>query len=142
MMSGVIRIVPRASRQLMLFIWSSHVSALLLILLLTMPVWLQLLLSVFILLSLIHTRNTHILRSNNSAITAAEWDGEEEWLLFTGKGKRCRARLLGSSYVQPWLMVLNFMCLGKEGGRASLILMPDALDADSQRRLRVRLRLG
>jgi toxin CptA len=141
MPTGVIRISPGPSRQLALFIWISHLSALCLILLPAFPPWLKLLLPPLILLSLIHTRNTHILRSTASAITAAEWDGEDEWLLFTGHSKKYRARLLGSSYVQPWLMVLNFICIGKSKKRVSLILMPDSLDADRQRRLRVKLRL-
>jgi hypothetical protein len=137
----IFRITPNYSRQLSLFIWCTHLPAFGLILLLPISLWLQAAMVVLVALSLLHNRNTHLLRSNISAITAVEWDGEDEWLLFSAKGTKRRARLRGSSYVQPWLMVLNFMAVGKGPKYASLILTPDALDAAMQRRLRVRLRL-
>lgn len=140
-MTDILRITPHSSRQLSLFIWCSHLAALCPVLLLAISPWLQAMMAVLVVLSLLHNRNTHLLRSNASAITSVEWNGEDEWLLFGPHGSRRRARLLGSSYVQPWLMVLNFRSLGKGPRHVSLILMPDALDAGLRRRLRVRLRL-
>jgi len=140
-MADILRISPGYSRQLSLFVWSTHLSALGLIFLLPISLWLQTPMVALVILSLLHNRNTHLLRSNASAITAVEWDGEDEWLLFCANGAKRRARLLGSSYVQPWMMVLNFISLGKGPKKVSLILTPDALDAAMQRRLRVRLRL-
>jgi hypothetical protein len=47
------------------------------------------------------------------------------------------ASLRPSSFIRPWLMVLNFS-VGRFGSR-SMILSPDAVDRDSLRRLRVQL---
>ncbi|MFC1685047.1 protein YgfX [Pseudomonadota bacterium] len=140
-MAEILRIYPGYSRQLSLFVWCTHLLALGLVPLLPISPWLRAAMLVLVVLSLLHNRNTHVLRSNVSAIASVEWDGEDEWLLFSAKGTKRRARLRGSSYVQPWLMVLNFMVVGKGPKYASLILAPDALDAAIQRRLRVRLRL-
>ena len=140
-MAEILRIIPNPSRQLSLFIWCSHLLAFGLILMLSISVWLRAAIAILVVLSLFHHRNTHVKRSNVSAINSVEWDGGEEWLLFMAKGNKRRARLLGSSYVHPWLMVLNFSSEGGYPRPSSLILMPDALDAVMQRRLRVRLRL-
>jgi hypothetical protein len=45
-----------------------------------------------------------------------------------------------STYVHPWLVVLNFRLADRRRLR-SLVLLPDTLDADSFRHLRLRLGL-
>ncbi|MBK8638372.1 MAG: hypothetical protein IPN92_08815 [Chromatiaceae bacterium] len=73
------------------------------------------------------------------SLREAVWWPDGAWSLIQGDGRERDGRLLGSTYVSPALVVLNFRC-----GRwrtASLVLLPDNLEADLLRRLRVRLRL-
>ncbi len=94
----------------------------------------------------------------------AVWHAEGHWTLTLGDGRELPAQLLATTYVTPALVVLNFRLGTGEGGvsprglaswrRAvarpatllpwtirSLVLLPDNLDPDLLRRLRVRLRL-
>jgi toxin CptA len=66
--------------------------------------------------------------------------GEGGWEVTLGSGARRTARLAPSTFVGTRLMVLNFRCA--PWLRCSLVLLPDGLDADTRRRLRVRLRLA
>jgi len=109
------------------------------ILLLPLELWLQLTIAFVITISLIQAMRNHVLRSHGPAITSAEWNSEGEWLLFTVNGDELSAQLKASSYVQHWLIVLNFSIAPFQ--RRSLILLPDAIDPDLLRQLRVRLRL-
>ena len=61
---------------------------------------------------------------------------EDEWWLTTVSGQTFAAELLPAAFVHPLFTVLSF-----RGGRRhySVILMPDVVDADMFRRLRVRL---
>ncbi|MGB2942345.1 MAG: protein YgfX [Candidatus Macondimonas sp.] len=76
-------------------------------------------------------------------IVHAEQLEAERWQLRRADGWEGEARLLPSSLVTPALMVLNFRFPGvwqpwRRG--QSLCLLPDSLDRDSARRLRVFLR--
>jgi hypothetical protein len=68
------------------------------------------------------------------------WKESDEWVLALRDGSQYETQLLPSTYVSPWLVVLNF---GKaENQRArSVTLFRDALDEETFRRLRVRLGL-
>ncbi|MBP6582740.1 MAG: hypothetical protein KA204_04605 [Chromatiaceae bacterium] len=73
------------------------------------------------------------------SLRAAVWWPDGAWSLIQGDGRERDGRLLGSTYVSPALVVLNFRC-----GRwrtPSLVLLPDNLEPDLLRRLRVRLGL-
>jgi toxin CptA len=59
------------------------------------------------------------------------------WQLETGDGSLYRARLTGG-YAHPGLVLLNFRL--ERGGWRSLALLPDAVEAEALRRLRVWLR--
>jgi toxin CptA len=73
------------------------------------------------------------------AVREAVW-GDDGWEVTLGSGARHPARLTASTFVGPRLVVLNFRCPFWPG--CSLVLLPDGLDAETLRRLRVRLRLG
>lgn len=59
--------------------------------------------------------------------------------LTTLAGTRLTGQVLGSTFVSPWLTVVN---VGLESGRGrrSVVLAPDSADADALRQLRVWLR--
>jgi len=68
------------------------------------------------------------------------WKEDGEWLLETIDGESLPATLHESTYVHPWLVVLNFRQANKRG-LLSFALAPDALDSETFRELRVRLKV-
>ena len=134
-----LRLTPKKSTTLLIFILTAHISALGVIPLLPLEFWLQLAILLVVIVSLIQVFRTHLLCSSGAAITSVEWDSDGEWTLFTAAGDELAAQLKASSYVHPWFVVLNFSI--SRFGRRSLILLPDAVDPELLRRLRVRLRL-
>ena len=63
------------------------------------------------------------------------WDREGRW--WWEEAGRCReVALRPDSYCRPARVVLRFQA---EGWRSALVLLPDSLDAEALRRLRVRL---
>jgi len=60
--------------------------------------------------------------------------------LQTRRGEWLDGDLLGSSYVSPWLTIVNCQLRGRRGGRR-VILLPDNVDPRDFRRLRAWLRL-
>ncbi|MBP9605129.1 MAG: hypothetical protein KBE53_13760 [Chromatiaceae bacterium] len=73
------------------------------------------------------------------SLRAAVWRPDGTWSLIQGDGRERDGRLLGSTYVSPALVVLNFRC--DRWRTASLDLLPDNLEPDLLRRMRVRLGL-
>lgn len=84
-----------------------------------------------------HVRH-HLLRNNRRSVQNLVWQDQDQWQLETSSGKLINAKLLGSSYVNPWLIVLNFR---PESGRMlPIVIMPDSVDSTTFRRLSVKLR--
>ncbi len=77
---------------------------------------------------------------------AARWarqvdiDARGAWRLTYGDGRRLDLQLVRAPLVLPWLVALEFRAA--DGRRHDLLLLPDMLDADAFRRLRVRLTLA
>jgi toxin CptA len=65
----------------------------------------------------------------------------EEIVLVLRNGKHLPGRVSHDSLVTPHLVILNIVLSEQRGGR-SLVMLPDAMSADSFRRLRVVLRWG
>ena len=66
------------------------------------------------------------------------WNGEGDWNLLTATGESLTARLQDNSYVNPYLVILNF--LTPKHGRRSVILLPDSLDRPTMKKLLTRIR--
>lgn len=82
----------------------------------------------------------HVLYLAPRAVREATWGSDGTWSLKLVSGERIEAYLLPSTYVTAWLLVLNFRC--GRWRRPVLVILPDALDSDLLRRLRVRLLLS
>ncbi|MBK1716824.1 protein YgfX [Thiocystis violacea] len=80
-----------------------------------------------------------VLRRAPWSIRSATWRSDGSWLLTFVSGKEREAELSPATFVGLPLIVLNFR-LGRRR-RCALPLCSDALDADSSRRLRQRLRI-
>jgi hypothetical protein len=65
--------------------------------------------------------------------------GEGDWELTLGSGAIRSARLMPSTFSGRGLITLSFRC--EDGQRLSMVVLPDAVDATTWRRLRVRLGL-
>lgn len=86
-----------------------------------------------------HVRH-YLLHRGRRSVVSLVWRDEASWQLETARGERVEARLLGSSYVTPWLIVLNFR--PQAGGRAwPVVILPDSVDSTTFRRLGMKLRL-
>lgn len=133
----LLRINRRRSRLLTGFILTTHGGALVLSLI-SLPLWAGLLLSAGVMTSLVHTLNRHVLLRGPNAFVELNWDGEGNWTLLDRDGKTHRARLLRSTYLHVSLVILNFEVNRRNH---SVILLPDAIDKDTLRRLRVRLNI-
>jgi toxin CptA len=130
---------PRPSLQLAVFVALSHALALLIALALPVALPGRLALMVPIGLSAAWGVLTHLWPRTPWAVREALLS-EDGWEVVLGSGRRRPARLAPSTFVGTWLMVLNFRCPPRL--RCSLVLPPDALEPEVQRRLRVRLRLA
>ncbi len=80
------------------------------------------------------------LRMGNSCVALRLEEGDEIVLVLRN-GSHLMCRLCGDSLVTPYIVILNAAMNGRRGGR-SVLIMPDAIGAESFRRLRVILRWG
>jgi len=96
------------------------------------------LMSALIVSAVIHSRQ-YLFKNSKRAVTNLVWQEQNQWLVDTASGETINAELLGSSFVNPWLIVLNFK---PEQGRRMLpvVIMPDGVDSTTFRRLSVKLR--
>ena len=92
-----------------------------------------------ILFSFRYTLFRWALQRHDKSVTALLWDDLGEWKLFFRSGEEV-VRLEPDTLVSSWLVVLNFSATAA-AGHYSAVILPDSLDRESFRRLRVRLRL-
>ena len=98
-----------------------------------LPVWLRLLLSLPVLLSL------WLASRSKPEIVGLRLLPDGIWLLQSADAAEIEASLLGSSLANPWFVLLHFQA---ETRRYSLLICRDSLDADGFRRLRVALNVA
>lgn len=80
------------------------------------------------------------LRRAAQPVRRIDIDARGAWRLTCGDGRGLDLRLTHAPLVLPWLVALEFRAA--DGRRHDLLLLPDMLDADAFRRLRVRLTRG
>lgn len=130
----------RRSRRLLAVLTAAHLGALIIVLIMPMNSWLRVGTSSAILTSMTHSYWHYILRRSRHAVRG---------LSITRDGLKietCRddwipVETLGSSFVSPWLTVLNLK-LPDRRLATHVVLLPDMLGPDEFRRLRVWLKWG
>ncbi|MDG4555389.1 MAG: hypothetical protein P9E24_14270 [Candidatus Competibacter sp.] len=133
---AVLNIAPRPSRMLLASSGILHGVAGIAAIVASVPLWVKTGLLAGIGLSLAWTGYRYGWRRGGGFITRVELlDGR--WRLETGDGVRHPAWFIGG-YAHPSLVILNFR-LGNRR-RRSLALLPDSVDPETLRRLRVWLR--
>lgn len=137
MYRAALNVEPRPSRILRVSSGILHAAASIAVVVADIPLWIKVGLLVGIGLSLSWTAYRYGWRGSGGFIVRIEWL-DDRWYLETGNGVRHLARLIGG-YAHPRIVVLNFRL--ENGRRWPLVLLPDAVDAESLRRLRVWLRI-
>ncbi len=130
---------PGVSRRLALFVLVAHVLTLAAIAFLPLALLGRVGLALAVLLGCALSLGGAVWHLWPWSLKEVIWQTDGSWYLIQGDGRQLEGRLLGSTYVSPALVVLNFRC-GRWRNR-SLVLLPDNLEPDLHRRLRVRLRL-
>lgn len=134
-------IALRPSRRLALAFAAAHLAAAGAVVATGLPLWLTLAIGSALLGHGTITVARAALLRGRRAVVAFE-AGRAETLPFrTRDGVWHEGRLLGSSYVAPYLTVLNISETGK-WRVFHVLIVPDAVDAEDFRRLRVWLRWG
>lgn len=77
--------------------------------------------------------------SMGQSCVAFQMDGNTEIELILRSGRHLPGRISLDSFVTPHLVILNVI-LTEQRGRRSLLIMPDAMEKESFRRLRIVLR--
>lgn len=132
-----LRLEPRRSRRLAVYLAAAHGGALILLPLLPLVMPVAAVLAGLIVLSWVWNQATHVLLRRDRSIVSLVWLADDAWRLTERGGATRVCRLRWDSYVHPWLTVLNFT----GARRCSVVLLPDSLDPETFRRLRVRLGL-
>jgi len=128
----------RPSRRLSGFLLAAHGGALAALPFTSLPFWAVIAMGLAVLVGLTRLLPRFATLSHPDAVTRLVWPAEDEWQLATRGGQQDSGVLLPGAYVHPWLVILPFRT-GRR--RRSVPILPDMLDADSFRRLRVRLGL-
>ena len=131
---------PVASRQLAVFLVATHLLAAVVVgLMPALAVWAKSLLLLPIVLSLRYYWRLHISRVAPNAVQEVRLYQVDNALVRTASAG-VLARLDDSSFLHPWLCVLNWRAQG--GTLYTLILMPDSVPDDVLRQLRVRVKFS
>ena len=131
-----LEIEPRPSRILLVGGIGAHLLSGGAVVVADLPWWVQAGFVAGIALSLLGFGYRHGSRRGRGFIARIE-PRDGRWRLKTGAGAEYWARLT-DGYAHPLLVVLNFRL--ESGGRRSVTLVPDAVDGEALRRLRVWLR--
>lgn len=128
----------RPSHHLAIMLVVAHGAALLALLALALPLWAMAALLLLLLFSLLHhLRRDAWLSAPSSGVKLVL---EEEGVVLTVRnGDQLTGRLLHDSLITPFLTVLNVLPQGAYLTR-SIIILPDSLDNESFRQLRVWLK--
>lgn len=112
-----------------------HMGAMLALSSVVSNIWTILIVSIFVLLSLIKNIRRYALRQNANAIVEIRLKNKDEWLLQTKQGNTMNAKLAKSSFRSRYLVVLNFY-LPENNQKLTIIILPDSLETKAFKRLR------
>ena len=133
------KITLRPSRILTAILVLAHGAAIAMVALAGMPFWLELIAIAALVASLVFdVRQTALLRAPDAVITL-EIASDDKLSIQTRRSEWIECEVLGSTYVTSFLTILNLK--GTDSGRNTrAVILPDSLDAEDFRKLRVWLR--
>ncbi|MBN4079231.1 hypothetical protein JYT26_01180 [Beggiatoa alba] len=136
-----LRLQPKISRILTGLLTVGHLGAIAVLFPLDFSMLIKLVIAAVLVVSLLVALRKQPGSVGEGDVHKLTWSADGEWLLETTGGELITATLHESTYVHPWLVVLNFRQENKRG-LLSVVLVPDALDAETFRELRVRLKVA
>jgi len=131
-----IRLAPGCSRALTLLFSIVYGGSVLLLLSVDLDGWVKIAGTGIVVAAFVLAFRHHVLHVGK-VVALATLHGDGSWLLQLGDDTESRASLEPYSVVLPWFSALNFRLT--DGRRRALLLMPDNIDHESFRQLRVRL---
>jgi len=131
----------RSSATLGALVTAAHAGAAVSLAFASLPLWTLVLGTAAVLVSLLQVFPRAVSLRHPNAVHRVLWPAGDEWHLFTRGGQELVGTLLPESYLRPWLVVLRFK-IPRSRMRRSVVILPDMLDANVMRRLRVRLGLN
>lgn len=133
----------RSSRRLTVFLVMAHGMAVGCVLSVALPLWLRSALLIALLLSLIYALADQAWRALPFSVVGLQIEREGGALMLLRNGKTLEARVLGNSFVAPYLSIVRLKAERAWFAR-SVVLLPDMLAPALFRTLRVWLkwRLG
>ena len=135
-----LRVELKPSRRLAALLGIAHGAALLLLTTLSLPLWVIGLIAFLLLWSAVQTISRHARLHGANAVTALELADREQLQLRTVDGVWHRGRLLGSSTISAWIVLLNIRL--DRGSTLHVAIPGDGISEDDFRHLRVWLRWG
>ena len=135
----MLRLSLKPSRYLAIGLTLGHLAAIGCVVIVPLTFWLKLILSGMLVASLIHTLTLHVWRSRASSIIALQCDRDGVAVIQMRSGEEREARVLGSSFVASYLTIV---LLKPNTNRRvhTLVVLPDMLEPDIFRQLRVWLK--
>ena len=106
---------------------------------LQLPGWLNLAILILLFCGFISSWRSRVLLLHQDAVQLLHWGEEKHCLLGLRSGSQLQKVLCDQVFLMPWLVILYFNKTGS--GKDSLVLLPDMVDPDAFRKLRVRLQL-
>ncbi|MEJ2631227.1 MAG: hypothetical protein P8011_19015 [Acidihalobacter sp.] len=96
------------------------------------------LLGLMVAASLYRSLRMHVLLNAPRSLLRLVWEASGKWRVWDAFGREHEATLAPDCFVNSKLVILSLKLEGL--GRRAVLLLPDSLDAEVLRRLRVRLR--
>jgi len=121
--------------------WVMLVHAMPILLLPALPTsgWLSLSVTAALFVSLVRTWRLQVSRHHPDAVCSMVWGEEKDCLLGLHSGGQEKVSMGAQAFILPWLVILHFN--SRRRNMRYLVLLPDMLDRQVFRKLRVRLKV-
>lgn len=136
---AILSIYRQPSHQLAIILSLAHCAAAGLLWPLALSWSIKVMIVAALIISLIHYLKRDALLTANNAVVAFELSDEMSCTLITRSGESMACTILGSTFTTPYLTVLNLKLEGKFF-MCSIVILPDNIDAEQFRQLRIWLR--
>jgi toxin CptA len=137
----MLRLALKPSYQLSAWLSLSHLAAALCVLMVPMPLWLRTVLALALLSNLIYALGDQAWRRWPSSIVGLQFERDGLVIVQSRNGTVVEARVLGSSFVAPYLTIV-FLKRERRWLSSAVVILPDAIEPDLFRQLRVWLKWG
>ena len=135
----MLKIDIKASGVLAAILGSVHIFSLVLLWAVPLPFWAKLVFSAILMGSAIYSIKRNALLAFQKSIIALQLHSDCKCEIQKREGGWVEAELLGTSFVAPYLTLLNFKLPGKRFTQ-HIVILPDAVDSELFRQLRVLLK--